>query len=125
MIDTSELEKRIKEIDGTEYGERPFNKWSDQTILEMFKESLKKVNYFNELVEKHRNELVLDWYEVVRLIDVIDGGDNDYYWCYENSKEKYQSSCVGSFTVLKGNLPDRKYNELVRVWNLNNGENAI
>lgn len=75
----------------------------------------------------HRNELVLDWHKVVRLVDVMEDPD-DYYWIFEEfGGKKYYSSCVGKFFILKGNLPD--YQDLVNQWNMNvpywGGEKAV
>lgn len=82
---------------------------------------------FKELqdeLEPQKNALVLDYFEVVRLVDVIDGKD-DYYWVYDTGKGIVHSSCVGRWTALKGALPDNEYKQLVNVWNLNNIEKAV
>lgn len=86
----------------------------------------------NKEIEEHRNELVIDGYNVVRLVDCVDDVD-DYYWVYdspEHPRDKktntlYLSSCVCKHTLLKGRLPDKEYNELVRIWNLNNVNKVI
>jgi len=77
-------------------------------------------------MEPFQGTLVIgDWDNVVLLKDVIDGGD-DYYWVYfgriHNTKCEYHSTCVGGWIPLKGLIPDKDYNELVRVWNLNNNQ---
>jgi hypothetical protein len=76
-----------------------------------------------EEMEPYRNTLVLDYFEVCRLADVIDGGD-DYYWVYDTKRGTVHSSCVGSWIPLKGVLPEQDYSDLVRVWNLNNTHKA-
>jgi hypothetical protein len=38
----------------------------------------------NEL-EPYKNTLVIYWFDVVRLVDVIDGND-DYYWVFSTAK---------------------------------------
>jgi hypothetical protein len=75
-------------------------------------------------LEPYCNTLVLDYFEVVRLVDVIDGED-DYYWVYDTKKGIVHSSCVGGWIPLKGKIEDENYDRLVRVWNLNNIEKAI
>jgi len=75
-------------------------------------------------LEPYRNTLVLDYFELVRLVDVIDGED-DYYWVYDTKKGIVHSSCVGGWIPLKGKIEDENYDGLVRVWNLNNIEKAI
>lgn len=77
-----------------------------------------------DILEPYKNTLVLDYFNVVRLVDVIDGED-DYYWVYDTKNGIVHSTCVGSWIPLKGFLPDNEYIELVRVWNLNNIEKVI
>jgi hypothetical protein len=84
-----------------------------------------KLEELRKELEPYRNTLVLDYFDVVRLVDVVDGED-DYYWVYDDTKRGvHWSSCVGGWKPLKGVLKDEDYNELVRVWNLNNVEKAI
>jgi hypothetical protein len=82
-----------------------------------------------EELEPYRNTLVLwDYFEVARLVDVIedtDPLDGDYYWVYDTFKGIIHSSCVGGWIPLKGFIPDDRYNRLVSIWNLNNVEKAI
>ena len=76
-------------------------------------------------LEPYKNTLVLDHFEVVRLVDVIDG-EEDYYWIYDNHiRGVVHSSCCGGWTALKGVLSDEEYGRLVHIWNLNNIEQAI
>lgn len=70
-------------------------------------------------LEPYKNTLVLDFFDVVRLVDVIDGGD-DYYWVYDTLNGLKQSSCVTGWIPLKGKLNDDEYNHLVSIWNYNN-----
>ena len=81
-------------------------------------ESLKKE------LEPYKNTLVIDNFQIVRLVDVVDG-KNDYYWVYDGYRGEYWSSCVMDFIPLKGFIDDKKYSRLVNVWNLNNIEKAI
>lgn len=75
-------------------------------------------------LKPYQNTLVIDGFEIVRLVDVIDGGD-DYYWVYDSHKGIYWSTCVGGWIPLKGFIDQEKYDNLVRVWNLNNIEKVI
>lgn len=77
-----------------------------------------------EELEPYKNTLVLYYFDVVRLVDVIDGED-DYYWVYDTHKGIVHASCVSGWIALKGVLPDKEYKRLVNVWNLNNVENVI
>ena len=128
MIELEKYESALRECLLNETG-LPFNQWIHQTRSELAQESIDKVNYFNHEIELHKNELVIDSYHIVRLVDVVDGA-LDYYWVYDkwigmmNSK-LYESSCVCRHTLLKGFLPDDEYNELVRVWNINQVEKAV
>lgn len=81
-------------------------------------ESLKKE------LEPYQNTLVLNGFEVVKLVDIMDGED-DYYWVLDTWKQVIHSSCVIGWMPLKGVLSDKNYDELVRVWNLNHTEKAI
>jgi hypothetical protein len=84
-----------------------------------------KLDELKKELEPYRNTLVLDYFKIVRLVDVVDG-DDDYYWVLDDSgRGIYWSSCVGGWIPLKGRLKNKDYKELVRVWNLNNVEKAI
>ena len=72
-----------------------------------------------EEMSPYKNTLVLDGFEVVRLVNVIDGSD-DYYWVYDTRKGTVHATCVGGWIPLKGFIPSNEYNSLVRIWNLNN-----
>ncbi len=74
-------------------------------------------------LEPYKNTLVLSYFKVVRLVDVIDG-DYDYYWVYDTEKGIVHHSCVGGWTPLKGHIPNEDYKRLVSVWNLNHIEKA-
>ena len=70
-------------------------------------------------LEPYKNTLVLDFFNVVRLVDVVDGQD-DYYWVYDTPNGLKQSSCVTGWIPLKDRLNNDEYNRLVKVWNYNN-----
>lgn len=78
---------------------------------------------FQQEMEPFKGTLVIDWYNVVLLKDVIDGGD-DYYWVYfgviKDKKKEYHSTCVGKWIPLKGFIEEKRYQDMVRVWNINN-----
>lgn len=69
-------------------------------------------------VEAHRGELVLNYFEVVRLDGLGDIPDDDYYFRLSGKDGATLLSCVGRMFLLKGFLPDGDYNELERVFNL-------
>ena len=77
---------------------------------------------FEELqkeMEPHKGNLVLNHFEVVRLVDVVNGED-DYYWVFKSPvRGTYWSSCVGGWMPLKGKIAEEDYMELERVWGLN------
>lgn len=75
-------------------------------------------------VEPYRGTLVLDHFDVVRLVDVIDGED-DFYWVYDTRRGIVHSTCVGMWIPLKGIIPDDQYKRLVITWNYNNSEPAV
>ena len=87
---------------------------------ERIKERLEE---FKKELEPYKNTLVLDNFEVVKVIDIVfDEEDYEYYWVYEslNSKKKtYWSSCVGRWYPLKGKIAVEEYNNLERIWKLN------
>jgi len=79
----------------------------------------------NEL-EPYKNTLVIGLYqEVMRLVDVIED-EVDYYWVVDTYKGILHYSCCGcGWIPLKGFIKDGDYDQLVRIWNLNNEEKAI
>jgi len=128
MIELDKYESALRECLLNETG-LPFNQWITQTRSEMAQESIDNAKLRNSEIELHKNELVIDLSKIVRLVDVVDDED-DYYWVYDEwigmwHSNTYKSSCVGQHILLKGFLPDDRYNELVRVWNLNNVEQAV
>lgn len=94
------------------------------------KENIKKVQALIALKKKakpHLNTLVISVLEIKRLKGVIDGED-DFYWEYETEKGEELASCVMGFIPLKGVLPDSDYEEIERLFKINqehNGENII
>lgn len=79
---------------------------------------------FQEKLAPYKNTLVIDdFFNIVRLVDVIDGGD-DYYWVYDSPKGIMHTSCFSGWTPLKGFIPDEAYKKMLRIWNLNNKQHA-
>ena len=77
---------------------------------------------YNDLrkeLEPYKNTLVLDFFEVVRLVDVVQD-DDDFYWVYDTPNGIKKSSCTTNWKPLKGYLKDNDYHYLVRIWNYNN-----
>lgn len=77
---------------------------------------------FKQETEPFFGQLVLNHFEVV-LLQGTSQDAWDYYHAFVHFKGQIvHSTAVGTFYPLKGVLPDKQYNELVRVWNLNNSE---
>jgi hypothetical protein len=70
-------------------------------------------------VKQYKNTLVIFTFDVVELLDWVDGED-DYYWVYNNGSEIHWDSCVGGFIPLKEYLPTKVYEGLYRTWGYNN-----
>jgi hypothetical protein len=68
---------------------------------------------------QHQGELVLDGFQVVELIDLIDG-EEDYYWIFNNGRGIQGLSCVGRVIFLKDSLPEEEYNYLRSTFDYNN-----
>lgn len=75
-------------------------------------------------VEPFKNTLVLNLFEVVRLVGV-EYIEDDYFWIFDTQNGVIYSPCVMGWHPLKGVLPEDKYALLVDIWNLNNFEKAI
>ena len=74
-----------------------------------------------KMLEQHQGEFVLDGFDVVKLITLHDDGD-DLYWIYQKwGGQIYFSSAVGAWAPLKGEISDKTYNELKRMWKINYG----
>lgn len=78
-----------------------------------------------EFLNKYKNTLVLNYFKVIKLIDLVRDKDEygEPYWIVEHlDEEKYETSwhsILGRITPLKGKIPAKDYKELVRVWELN------
>ena len=67
------------------------------------------LKFITEFVASHRDELVLDCFDVVMLKDFADG-DDDYYYVVIGERGTYWTSCVGPLYPLKNVLPEDEYN---------------
>lgn len=77
---------------------------------------------FQQEVEPFLGQLVLSHFDVV-LLQGTSKDKWDYYHVFVHFKNKVvHSTAVGTFYALKGVIQDKEYNELVRIWNLNNNE---
>jgi hypothetical protein len=75
-------------------------------------------------VEPYKNTLVLDCFDVVRLVGIAED-QSDFYYVYERFRQGIVwSSAVGGWTPLKGIIPENEYKRLVYIWNLNNDKEA-
>lgn len=70
-------------------------------------------------VDKHRGELILGYFDLMRLDGLVDRPDDDYYFKVSGERGVKLLSCVGRVFLLKGFLPDDDYTELERAFNLN------
>ena len=70
-------------------------------------------------VEAHRGELVLNYFEVVRLDGLVDIPDDDYCFRVSGQDGNTLLSCVGRVFLLKDHLDKESYDEIERVFNLN------
>lgn len=87
---------------------------------------------YDEYVNNHKQwqgTLVLNTYQyTVGLLKgfVNDEPDVDFSWIIKNPDgTTHHCSAVIRFTPLKGFIQEDHYNELVRVWNLNDEDKAI
>lgn len=72
-----------------------------------------------EEVKPHLGQLVLIYFDIVLLQGTKEDEWDYYYVMIEQNGREILHSAVGAFFPLKDVLPDKQYNELVRVWNLN------
>lgn len=70
-------------------------------------------------IEEHEGELVLDLFEVVKLVGFGEDEDDYYYRYLSLDRGLYRSSCVLGFMSLKGKLDDDNYKRLESIWKLN------
>ena len=87
----------------------------EQDFKVMIDANLKSIT---DKVNKYKNTLVLFSFDVVELLDYVDGPD-DYYWVYNDRRNIRWSSCVGGFIPLIEYLPKDVYVNLNRVWGYN------
>ncbi len=78
-----------------------------------------KRKYFQNRVKKYKGQLVLDLFEVVRLLDFAEDESDYYYVVYNLKTGKEWCSFVGDFIPLKGYIPEKKYYRLLRIFKLN------
>ncbi len=98
---------------------------ADENKTDEKRKSATNLRELKKELEPFRNTLVIDVFDkVVRLVDVVDDED-DYYWVYDSRQGVYQSSCVCGWIPLKGFIKEKEYNEMIRVWNLNNMVKAV
>lgn len=80
--------------------------------------------------EDHIGELVLYDYRVVRFVGLDLDDDEDYYYIFQdidrlkedNNGVFYSSGCI-SFTSLKEVLDSKKYDSMLKIWDLNISSN--
>ncbi len=71
-------------------------------------------------MKRDRGQLMLDTFEVVRMLGWIDIPNDDYYYVIDTRKNGVTLySCVGGFTPLKGKIATFAYLQLDNLWQLN------
>lgn len=66
-------------------------------------------NFDKMKIEKYKNTLVFDMFDIVELIDITED-EHDYYYKYRNKDgEEYESSAVVWFIPLKWNIISEEY----------------
>lgn len=69
-----------------------------------------------DFIEKHRGEIMLDMFDIVRLEEIVDGEDDFYYVYRKVYKGVHYSSYVGSPILLKGQISDKEYKFLEEIF---------
>lgn len=111
----------IKDSDNVQWG---FGDSLDRERVRDIIENVATLKQLHEKLDPYKNTLVIDGASnVVKLVGVREEED-DYYWVFE-SLHIFLFSCVGRWIPLKGFIDQEKYEELVRVWNLNHKNKAI
>lgn len=105
----------------------------DKSVLEAIEEVKPKLTNgsrlkeFKTIVAAHKNQLILNMFEVCRLVNIVEEED-DFYWVFETSegniftpciRKTVHSSCLIEWIPLKDYLPLDKYESLKTIWNLN------
>ena len=71
-------------------------------------------------VDSHKNELILNGWQVCLLLDgVADDGQDYYYRLIVPNEGILYHSCVGRLTYLKGKIGDDDYNYLYDIFKMN------
>lgn len=69
-----------------------------------------------EFIEKHKGELVLDGFSVVKL-EGFSEDEDDYYYCVINDEgERYQLSCLIGLILLKDKIEEIDYQKLEEIF---------
>ena len=75
--------------------------------------------------DKFVGTLVIDSFKICLFLGIEEHPDDYYYQLVPfKSNHKILSSCVGEIIPMKGFILDESYTSLVRVWNLNNTQEA-
>ena len=70
-------------------------------------------------VNKHRNELGIEHFTVIRLLGWTDQYEDDYFWVVQDENEIKLHSCCGGFVWLKNKLNGFNYYQMLNWWGLN------
>lgn len=69
--------------------------------------------------DKHRNEMVLDMFGVVKLLGWTDQFEDDFYYVVVDRYDVKLISCVGGFVWLKNKLNIWEYSRLQQTFEIN------
>lgn len=73
---------------------------------------------FKNELEQLKGQLVISNFNVYRLIALVED-DMDYYYCLYDGRTVRLTSCAMRLTPLRGFIPNRDYEEMVRICELN------
>lgn len=68
--------------------------------------------------EENRGQFIIMSGQVVRFVAIAEDDMDYYYVCY-NGRSIHWHSAVGSYTILKGKIDDKDYNEMIRLAKIN------
>jgi hypothetical protein len=78
------------------------------------------IDSIKDKYNKHKNQLVLYYFEVVRFVEIIyDTQDDEFYYLLDKGDKFEKLSVILPIFPLKNNVNNDTYNELKRIWNIN------
>jgi hypothetical protein len=78
------------------------------------------IDLIKEKYNKHKNELVLYYFEVVRFVEIIYNKEDDEFYYLLDKGDKFENlSVLLPIFPLKNCINNETYTELKRIWNIN------